>query len=160
MLLNRVSFSIIASRSFPSQFFDQISQQEYAEVSANLLQCHEKSGGSSGHASLCAPFHLALFISPIYLLFPFRIVKQSFHRRSVIEVSHRLGPHKPSTVLKIEGLIWDAVFAIAERPLDIQDILANLALQIPDADFVSCSPEEKQWFSLSNGEGYTCLYCD
>ena len=125
-----------------------------------MLKCHERSGGSSGHASLCAPFHLALFISPIYLLFPFRIVKQSFHRRSVIEVSHKLGPHKPSTLVKIEGLIWDAVFAIAERPLDIQDILTNLASQIPDMDCAASSPEEKQWFSLSNSERYTCLHHD
>ena len=120
-----------------------------------LLKHHNlgPSGGNTGHASLCAPLHLALFISPIYLLLPFRIVKQSFHRRCIIEVSHKLGPNRPPILLKIENLIWDAVFAIAERPLHIKDIIIELASHIygNEEEFISCSPTDRSWFTLSNG---------
>ena len=145
---------IIHSSLFRSQFSDQVPQQEYGEVTKTLLKFHDPGspGGSTGHASLCAPFHLALFISPLYLLFPFRIVKQSFHRRSVIEVAHKLGPHRPAAIVNIENLIWDALFAIAERPLEIQGIIAHLASQIPEMDSASFSPDERLWFTLSGGQ--------
>ena len=78
-----ISFGLwYTSLTFPiSKFTDQVSQQEYAEATALLLDQHDihSSGGNTGHASLCAPLHLALLISPIYLLLPFRIIKQSFH---------------------------------------------------------------------------------
>ena len=139
----------------PSQFADEVSQQEYNEVTVTLLKHHNLGpGGNTGHASLCAPLHLALFISPIYLLFPFRIVKQSFHRWSIIEVSHKLGPHKPPVLVKLENLIWDAIFAIAERPLHIKDIIIELASHIcgKEEEYASCSPMERSWFTLSNGK--------
>lgn len=158
-----MAFVGITHLSFcPSRFSDEVSQQEYAEVTAILLSQHDigPSGGNTGHACLCAPLHLALFISPMYLLFPFRIVKQSFHRRSIIEVSHRLGPHKPHIVLKLEDLIWDAVFAIAERPLDIQVIITKLALQIPEDYTKSVSPGDSSFFSLVDGKGSAFLWPD
>lgn len=79
-------------------------------------------------------------------------MKQSFHRRSVIEVSHSLGPHKPHILLKVENLIWDTVFAIAERPLDIKAIISKLALQIPQDDIESVSPGDSSWFNLFGGK--------
>ena len=143
---------------FQSQFTDEVSHQEYTEVTTALLKQYNigQSGGNSGHASLCAPLHLALFISPLYLLLPFRIVKQTFHRRSLIEVSHKLGPHKLSVILKIESFLWDAIFAIAERPLNIKEIISGLASQISgySTDAVTCSPEESSWFCLSDGKGF------
>ena len=139
---------------FQSQFTDEVSHQEYTEVTTALLKQYNigQSGGNSGHASLCAPLHLALFITPMYLLLPFRIVKQSFHRRPVIEVSHKLGPHKPAIVLEIENLIWDAVFAISERPLDINNIITQLASTLTAYNMDSVLPEETSWFSLSDSE--------
>lgn len=138
---------------FSRQFSDQLSQQDYAEVTSTLLKQYDisPSGGNTGHACHCAPLQLALFISPLYLLLPFRIVKQSFHRRSVIDVSHRLGPHKPQVLLKVENLIWDAVFSIAERPLDIKAIISKLVLQIPQDDMESASPGDRSWFNLFDG---------
>ena len=131
-----------------------MSQQEYTEATSTLLKQFDTSlsGGSTGHASLCAPLHLALFITPMYLLLPFRIVKQSFHRRPVIEVSHKLGPHKPPIVLEIENLIWDAVFAISERPLDMNNIITQLASTLAAYNMGAILPEETSWFSLSDGE--------
>lgn len=110
-------------------------------------------GGGARHASLCAPLHLSLFISPLYLLFPFRIVKESFHRRSIIDTYQKLGPNKPQVLLKIENLIWDAVFAIAERPADIETIISQLALTMPWDDIEAASQlnDEKSWFNILTG---------
>ncbi|KJA12588.1 hypothetical protein HYPSUDRAFT_60349, partial [Hypholoma sublateritium FD-334 SS-4] len=95
------------------RFADEVSQQEYAEVTAIWFDQHDIAPleGSTGHACL-------------------------------------LGPHKPHILLKLENLIWDAVFAISERPLDIKAIIAKLALQIPEDDMKSISPWDSSWFSL------------
>lgn len=134
---------------------DEVSQREYLEAAAELVNQDGPLGGkasSAGHASFCAPLHLALFISPLYLLLPFRIVKKSFHRRPILQISHILGPHKTPLILKIENLIWDAVFSIAEQPSRIQDIISQLMLKIPWPEVQFASTEDRDWFRLSPGQ--------
>lgn len=143
-----------------SQFLNESAQQEYGQATHFLLhqyECGSSTGQSTkttkgaGHASLCAPLHLSLLISPIYLLLPSRIVKQSFHRRPVIEYAHKLGPHKPGIILEVENHIWDAVFAIAEHPQNLETILLDLVSRITSSKLNAVSPEEAAWFQLSPG---------
>lgn len=149
-----------------SQFIDDSVQQEYTEATTFLLHEYEcgpstgtstKSMKGAGHASLCAPLHLALLISPLYLLVPFRIVKYSFHRRPLIEYAHKLGPHKPRIILEVENHIWDAVFAIAENPQAIETIIHQLASRMPWNKFDAVSTQDGAWFELSSGT-LSCTY--
>lgn len=88
-------------------------------------------------------------ISPLYLLVTRRLSTKSFHRRTVIDLATRLGPHKPPRVLAIESGIWDAIFRLAEGRTSTYTVLRELASSLPwsDINIASNCEADKQWFA-------------
>jgi hypothetical protein len=64
----------------------------------------------------------------------FRLSVRSFHRGTLIELAARLGPHKPPLILKVESLVWDALFKLAEGRSSAYDVLSDLAESLPWSD--------------------------
>jgi hypothetical protein len=93
-----------------------------------------------------SPFQLAVMLSPMYLLSTFRLSTKSFHRRAVIDLAARLGPHKPPIILAVENVIWDAIFSLAEGRLSVYQVLCNLAYSLPWSDIDTASNSDQQWF--------------
>jgi hypothetical protein len=95
-----------------------------------------------------SPLQLALLISPLYLLVSFRLSLKSFHRRTIIDLAARLGPHKPPFVLAVENLIWDAIFRLAEGQVSVHVVLCDLANSLPlsDINVALNSDTDKKWF--------------
>lgn len=89
-----------------------------------------------------APLHLALLISPLYLLLQFLLAKKSFDRRSVLELSAKLGPRKPPLLLKVEDFLLTALFQLSKGRIMPYVILKGLAEAIP------WSEATRKWFSL------------
>ncbi len=87
-------------------------------------------------------------ISPLYLLVTRRLSSKSFHRRTVIDLAARLGPHKPPGLLAIENLIWDAIFRLAEGCASSYTVLRDLAdsLSWPDINMAANLERDKEWF--------------
>ena len=87
-------------------------------------------------------------LSPLYLLMTLRLSTKSFHRRTVIDLAARLGPHKPPRVLAVESVIWDAVFRLAEGRLLVYAVLSDLAKSLPwsDIDIASNCNADKRFF--------------
>ena len=81
----------------------------------------------------------------------FRLSTKSFHRRTVIDLAARLGPHKPPRVLAVESAIWDAIFRLAEGRISVYKALSDLANSLPwsDIDIARNCDTDKQWFTPS-----------
>ena len=56
---------------------------------------------------------------------------KSYNRRTLIDLAAKLGPQKPPLILKVENLIWDALFKLAEGHFLVHDILLELANSLP-----------------------------
>ena len=74
---------------------------------------------------------LALMISPLYLLVTTRLSMKSYHRRTLIDFAAKLGPRKPPLILKVENLIWEALFKLAEGRFNVYDVLFGLSNSLP-----------------------------
>jgi hypothetical protein len=85
----------------------------------------------------------------MYLMVTLRLSTKSFHRRTVIDLAARLGPHKPPRVLAVENMIWDAIFRLAEGRVSVYTALRDLANSLPwsDVDVASNCDADKQWFA-------------
>jgi hypothetical protein len=113
----------------------------------------EGCDSSASHVASRSPLQLALMISPLYLLVSLRLSLKSFHRRTLIDLAARLGPHKPPSVLAVEKTIWDAVFRLADGQVSVYVVLSDLADSLPwsDIDVALNSDTDKQWFSPPPG---------
>jgi len=133
-----------------SGFKDQESYEQF-EISYKAFIQKCRTGGSPSSAaqvSSRSPFQLSAMISPLYLLITRRLSTKSFHRRTVIDVSARLGPHKPPRLLAVENLIWGAVFRLAEGRISVYTVLRDLANSLASSDIdiaLNCNGD-KQWF--------------
>ena len=93
-------------------------------------------------------------ISPLYLLMTLRLSRKSFHRRTVIDLAARLGPHKPPPILAVENLIWDAIFRLSKARVSVHVVLRDLANSLSDFNAKwdeSHDDAHKWWFSLDSG---------
>lgn len=106
--------------------------------------------------SLRGPFHLAVLLSPIFLLVAFQIIKKSFNRRMVLEYAAKLGPHKPPIVLEVEGLIWDGVISLSHGKIGPRQVLQNLVQDIPWSKLQMALNFYRDWFSASICK-YPCI---
>jgi len=140
-----------ASTNPSSGFKDEESYERFEiEYSAFIETCRTKGCRSSAaQVGSRSPFQLAVMISPLYLLMTLRLSTKSFHRRTVIDLAARLGPHKPPRVLAVESAIWDAVFHLAEGHISVYAVLRDLANSLPWADIniASNCEADKQWFT-------------
>jgi len=136
----------------PSSGFQDQESYERFEIEYNtfIKKCQtEGCPSSAAHVGSRSPFQLAVMISPLYLLVTLRLSTKSFHRRTVIDLAARLGPHKPPRVLAVESVIWDAIFRLAEGHISVYTVLRDLAKSLPwsDIDIASNCDADKQWFA-------------
>ena len=99
-----------------------------------------------------SPLQLALMISPLYLFVTSRLSTKSYNRRTLIDLAAKLGPRKPPLISKVENLIWDSLFKLAEGRLNVYDVLLGLSNSLPwdeiDGDLNRVT---KTWFHLDSG---------
>jgi hypothetical protein len=96
-----------------------------------------------------APLHLALLISPIYLLLPMQLFKKSYNRHVMLSISTCLGNSKPQLLLDVEKEIWKTLFSLASGTIDPFDLLRQLSDTLPWNDIHAASSTDSQWFNLS-----------
>jgi hypothetical protein len=130
---------------------DQESYEQF-EIAYNAFieKCQKgECSSSAAHVSSRSPFQLSVMITPFYLLVTRRLSTKSFHRRTVIDTSARLGPHKPPRLVAAENIIWDAVFRLAEGRVSVYTVLRDLANSLPwsDIDIAMNCDSDKQWFA-------------
>lgn len=133
----------------PSSGFQDKESGDHLESEYNKFIEKCKTEGcplSAAPVSSRSPFQLAVMLSPLYLLSTFRLSKKSFHRRTVIDLAARLGPHKPPCILAVENVIWDAIFSLAEGRLSVYQVLRNLTNSLPWSDIDTASNADQQWF--------------
>lgn len=96
-----------------------------------------------------SPLQLALMISPLYLFVTIRLSMKSYHRRTLIDFAAKLGPRKPPLILKVENLIWDALFKLAEGRINVYDVLLGLSNSLPWDEIESeLNLVTQTWFHL------------
>lgn len=143
-----------------SGFKDRESYERFeTEYNAFIKKCQtEGCPSSAAHVASRSPFQLATMISPLYLLVTRRLSTKSFHRRTVIDVAARLGPHKPARLLVVENMIWDAVFRLAEGRISVYTALRDLANSLPwfDIDMAFNCDADKRWFTIGS-RMFLCL---
>ena len=112
----------------------------------------QQGGDSENLSALRTPLQLALFISPICLMFPFQIIKKSFNRQAVISTAISLGNRKPQVVLEVERCIWKALFALVAGGQDSCNALRQLSGSLPwnHLENAVISDEERSWFHLGD----------
>ncbi len=134
-----------------SGFKDKESYERFEAEFNAFIEKSQTEGIISSTANVASrsPFQLAVMISPLYLLVTRRLSTKSFHRRTVIDLAARLGPNKPSRVLAVESVIWDAIFRLAEGRVSVHTVLRDLAKSLPwsDIDTASNCDSDQQWFS-------------
>ncbi|KAF9029859.1 hypothetical protein BJ165DRAFT_1535851 [Panaeolus papilionaceus] len=84
--------------------------------------------------------HLAVLISPVFLLSLFRIFKYTWERDSLLEYSLRLGNSKLEILLRIEKIIWKAFFSAFKHETTLQDAMHHLVKEIPWDDLARALP--------------------
>ncbi|KAF9470132.1 hypothetical protein BDN70DRAFT_940030 [Pholiota conissans] len=134
----------------PGGFKDQTSYEHFElEFNAFVKKCQtEGTPSSAAHVGTRSPFQLAIMISPLYLLVTLRLSTRSFHRRTVIDLAARLGPHRPSCIWAVESAIWDALFRLAEGRISVYTALRGLADSLQsDLDVSSNCEADRQWFA-------------
>jgi hypothetical protein len=124
--------------------------KEYEEF---IAKCEVEGCNTSGSRVVGnrSPLQLALMISPLYLFMTIRLSMKSYHRRTLIDFAAKLGPRKPPLILKVEKLIWEAIFKLAEGRFDVYDLLLGLSNSLPwdeingDLNLVT-----ETWFQLDS----------
>lgn len=134
-----------------SGFQDEESYERFVIEYNKFIEKCRTEGSNSFPANVASrsPLQLALMISPLYLLVTLRLSRKSFHRRTLIDVAARLGPHKPPRILTVEKIIWDAVFRLAEGCVSVYTVLRDLANSLPwsNIEMASNCDTDKQWFT-------------
>jgi len=97
-----------------------------------------------------APLHLALLISPIYLLMPVQLFKRAYNRQTMMNISRSLGNDKPEALLNVEMAIWKTLLSLASGSLDPLDLLQRLSDELPWERIKSALSTDSNcaWFSL------------
>ena len=104
-----------------------VTEYEQFVENCQVEGCNSSASRIGNHS----PLHLALMISPLYLLVAARLSTKSYHRRTLIDFAAKLGPHKPPLILKVENLIWEALFKLAQGRILVYDVLLDLSNSLP-----------------------------
>jgi len=143
-----------------SGFKDRESYERFeTEYNAFIKKCQtEGCSSSAAHVASRSPFQLGTMISSVYLLVTCRLSTKSFHCRTVIDVSAKLGSHKPHCLLVVENIIWDAVFRLAEGCISVYTVLRDLANSLPwsDIDMAFNCDADRRWFTTGS-HMFLCL---
>jgi hypothetical protein len=96
-----------------------------------------------------APLHLALLISPIYLLLPMTLFKKSYNRHIMLSISTCLGNSKPQVLVDVEIAIWKSLLSLASGMNEPFDVLRQLSDDLPWDNIHGLSSMDSGWFDLS-----------
>jgi hypothetical protein len=107
---------------------------------------------TDGVSYMRAPLHLALLISPIYLLLPIQHFKKSYNRHTMLSISTCLGNSKPQVIIDIEMAIWRTIFSLASGMDDPFDLLHQLSAALPWDSIHAASSMDSQWFNLGKSD--------
>jgi hypothetical protein len=103
---------------------------------------------TDGVSHMRAPLHLALLISPIYLLLPIQHFKKSYNRHTMLCISTCLGNSKPQVLVDVEMAIWRTLFSLASGMIDPFDLLHQLSNDLPWDGIHAASPTVSEWFNI------------
>ena len=139
------------------QIYTPEEQEDIEEVCQLLKAVSEGKNAADGMSNLRAPLHLALFISPIYLLIPISLLKKSYNRQTMISISRALGNRKPEIILQVEKLIWETVFALATGSQEPLHLLQQLSNNLPWEEIQQAQAllDIRTWFKL--GKSWLCF---
>lgn len=147
---SRVSFSLCTFLSLP--FYRQTLSPEEQEDLNDLREffsgLSQEQRSKDGVSHMRAPLHLALLISPIYLLLPTQHVKRSYNRHTMLTISNALGNFKPQVVLDVETAIWRTLFSLASGLSDPFDLIQQLSASLPWQEIQAASSPVSNWFDL------------
>jgi hypothetical protein len=127
-------------------------QEELKELKTLFGELAAAKRPSEGISYMRAPLHLALLISPIYLLLPLQHVKKSYNRHTMLSISTCLGNSKPQLLIDVEKAIWRTIFALASGVDDPIDLLHKLSADLPWDSIHASSPSESTWFNLGKSD--------
>ncbi|KAJ3517708.1 hypothetical protein NLJ89_g345 [Agrocybe chaxingu] len=92
------------------------------------------------------PLHLALLISPLYLLVPVQLLKNPFGREAVMQLSVCLGNMKGPLLRLVEDEIMVTEARLAELDVDPLEELRSLFSRIPWESLRHCDVRERFFF--------------
>jgi hypothetical protein len=104
---------------------------------------------ADGVSFMRAPLHLALLISPIFLLLPMQLFKKSYNRHTMLSISTCLGNSKPRLLVDVEKQIWKTLLCLASGADDPFDLLHGLSDSLPWNDIHTALSPDSGWFDLS-----------
>lgn len=121
-------------------------QEQLSTEEASILRSLFASASKTN--SLRLPLELASLLSPIILLAPINLHKQSVNSSELVkvetyasvsivnlngtgQVATLAGSNKPHIIITIEKLIWNTIFAVARGDVDLPRAVENLAESFP-----------------------------
>ncbi len=105
-------------------------QDDVKDLTTLLAEISVSHGSADGVSCMRAPLHLALLISPIYLLLPVQLFKKSYNQHTMLSISQSLGNKKPKIILDVEMAIWRTLFSLVLGLLNPLDLLQRLSDQL------------------------------
>ncbi|KAF9040950.1 hypothetical protein BJ165DRAFT_1550248 [Panaeolus papilionaceus] len=117
--------------SFSLETFTQVDDTTTRDNDPNIIKAH----------AFRLPLHIAVLVSPVFLLSGFRIYKYPWERDSLLEYSFRLGNMKPEILLRVERLIWAEFFSVCNNTKTLHDATTTLVKHIPWDELANTLPE-------------------
>lgn len=122
------------------------------------------------------PLHVALFVSPVFLLAPINLHNRDWDRTSLFQVCQQpiyracislcektfraFGNQKPDVLVKYEKLLWRTIYQVATRELDIFNATQAFLSGINWQELDSLPKIDIGWFETTLGTVFlmNCLY--
>ena len=123
-------------------------EQNVNDLRSLFQNIAEVQDSTDGVSYMRAPLHLALLISPIYLLLPMQHFKRSYNRSTMLAISACLGNSKPQLLFDVECAIWKTLCSLATGTADPFDLLHQLSTDLPWDRIQAASSMDAKWFNL------------
>ncbi|KAF8881089.1 hypothetical protein BD779DRAFT_1675586 [Infundibulicybe gibba] len=95
------------------------------------------------------PLHVALFVTPLFLLAPATIHDRDWDRKSIILAFKAFGT-RPESVRRVERLLWKALFRVTDGE-DLAVAVQDFFSDIPPNSLKDLPASEKGWFRTERG---------
>lgn len=121
------------------------------------------------------PLHIALFISPIFLLAPLNLHNRFWERKTLVQVYDNwsslspttesfilqtfmaFGNQKPELLVKYEKLLWRTIYQIATRELNVVNAVKSFFTAIDWEELGRISTPDSSWFQTTLGKSLTLV---
>ncbi|KAF8878606.1 hypothetical protein BD779DRAFT_1676763 [Infundibulicybe gibba] len=114
----------------------------------DLVKYLEEMKGTTQRFRL--PLHIALFITPLFLLAPKTIHDRDWDRKSIILAFKAFGT-RPESVRRVEMSLWRVLFRVADGE-DLALAIHDLFNDVPPNLFKDLPASEKGWFRAERGD--------